>query len=214
MRRLLTKSALLRNRTGKGRGEEAFGILESLVVLALILTVVVSLNWYFVKGRDQLVYQKARLEFEEDILRLMMITEENAVCEHLSFINNVKLALAPHTVLAKLDRIELYGTPVLEVKKKKRYEVKSIELVQESIFYAIAPTRVRGRIIVRSEFYDRYGKPVASVPAEKKMAFVDIILASDTGGPVTSCYGSFSRRIACRDGNGLYNAEAKPNCVF
>ncbi|MES2744544.1 MAG: hypothetical protein V4655_03915 [Bdellovibrionota bacterium] len=213
-KQLIRFVTLRKDESSEMRGEEAFGILESLVVLALIMTVIVSLNQYFIGSRDQVLYQKARLDFEEDILRLMMITEENSVCEHLSFINKVNLGSAPRTVLAKLSSIELDGMPIIEVKKKKRYEVKSIELMQDSIFYAVAPTRVRGSIRIKTEYYDRYNKPIASVPEHKKQAYVDIILASDSGGPITSCYGSFSRRIACKDGNGLYNAEAQPNCVF
>lgn len=214
MRKPLVNSVCSKNVEIKGLEQKGFGILESLVVLALILSVTAGLNSYFVGSRDQLTYQKARLEFEEEILRLMMITEENSMCEHLSFIGKVNLATDPGSVLASLPKLEVDGHTILEVKKKKRYEVKSIDLMQDSIFYAIAPTRVRGSIRIKTEYFDRFGKPVTSIPEEKKAAFVDIILASDTGGPITSCYGSFSRRIACRDGNGLYNAEAQPNCQF
>ncbi len=194
--------------------ESGFGIVESLVVLALIVTVIVMLNSYFTGTRDQLILQKARLEFEEEILRLMMITEENSVCEHLNFIDKVSLQIKPGSVLASFKKLELDGNPILEVKKKKRFEVKSIELLQDSIYYAINPTRVRGSIRIKSEFYDRFDKPLLSVPEDKKTAYVDIILASDTGDKISSCYGSFSRRIACRDGNGLYNPEVQPNCKY
>lgn len=215
MRKRLIRFVSFRNADSGPSDQSGFGIIESIVVLALILSVTAGLNSYFVGSRDQLTYQKARLEFEEEILRLMMVTEENSMCEHLSFIGKVKLAEKPGTVLATFPKLELAGNTVLEVKKKRRYEVRSIELLQDSVFYAIAPTRVRGSIRIKTEFFDRFGKPVASIPEEKKSAFVDIILASDTGsGPITSCYGSFSRRIACRDGNGLYNAEAQPNCQF
>lgn len=214
LRRFVTlRSAEIDSRIPEQRG---FGILESIVVLAVIMGITVSLNSYFTGSRDQLTYQKARLELEEDLLRLMMITEENSVCEHLSFVNKVNLGTKSGDVLAKLDKLELDGTPVIEVKKakNKRYEVKSIDLMQDSVFYAVAPTRVRGSIRIRTEFYDRYGKPIPSIPEEKKSQYIDIILASESGSVITSCYGSFSRRIACRDGNGLYNAEAQPNCQF
>lgn len=194
--------------------QRGFGILESIVVLAVVMGITVSLNSYFTGNRDMLTYQKARLELEEDLLRLMMITEENSVCEHLNFVGRVTLKSKAGDIIAKLNKLELKGVPVIEVKKKKRYEVKAIEILQDSVFYAVAPKRVRGSIRITTEFFDRYGKVIPSVPVEKKSSFIDIILASDNGSTVSSCYGSFSRRISCRDGNGLYNAEAQPNCVF
>lgn len=200
------------------QGQAGFGIIESLIVLLIISAVAAGLSQYFLSSKDQVIYRKARLGFEEDMLRLMMITEENSVCEHLSFVNSANLQLtggAGGVRLANLKILNFDGAPVLKVEKKKRYEVKSIELMQESIVYASYPSRARASLVVKVEFLDKNGDPIP-LKDEQKLGRVDIILASDqsAGGQITSCYGTFSRKISCHDGNGKYNPEATPNCQF
>lgn len=199
--------------------QAGFGIIESLIVLLVISAVAAGLSQYFLSSKDQILYRKARLGFEEDMLRLMMITEENTVCEHLSFVNNgasLQLTGGKGGVrLASIKSLKFDGAPVLEVEKKKRYEVKSIELMQESIVYAGYPSRARGSLVIKVEFLDKNGDPMP-LKEDQKLGRVDVILASDqtAAGLITSCYGTFSRKISCLDGNGKFNPEATPNCQF
>jgi hypothetical protein len=205
--------------------QAGFGIIESLLVLLVISAVAAGLSQYFLSSKDQVLYRKARLAFEEDMLRLMMITEENSVCEHLSFVGSARLQLTGGrggVRLNSIDTLKFDGAPVLKVERQKRYEVKSIELMQESIVYASYPSRARGSIVVKVEFLDKNKVPIVFKDADgnptdaPKTGRIDVILASDqtAGGVITSCYGAFSRKISCKDGNGTYNPEATPNCQF
>lgn len=197
--------------------ESGFGIIESLVVLAIILTVTASLNQYFTSSRDEVVYRKAKLGFEEDILRLFMVTEENSVCEHLDFVRNGVYKLdsgATEGPELELPEIKIDGVSVIKVdspadQQKKRYAVSKVTVKQISKRYAQYPSRARGEIIIYATISKGKNKPRLNVKQN-----IELILAGNSANSttVTSCYGTFSRDIACADRGKHYDPNRKPSC--
>jgi type II secretory pathway pseudopilin PulG len=195
--------------------ESGFGIIESMVALAAILIVGTILNTVFVGSADVLVYRKSRLLFEEKLLQLMVVTEENNVCEHLNIVQGGFFAKsAPGDVIATLNNINVDGQNLIEVGRKGLFEIKKIEVIQDSITFGVNPVRARAKIVVTAEFFESKDKtkPVARVPLDQKTGGVVIMVAMDGSNRINSCYGTFSRRISCIDANGVYNPEKKPNC--
>ncbi len=196
--------------------EEGFGIIEAVVVMAAVLAIIVYMGQTFVSRKQFIAQQSAALHFQEDLERLFLVTEENSVCEKLNFVGKASLAGGAQTTIAKYDEISLSGMPVIKTGLYGFYRIKEIELKQESIVFAHNPERAKARIYVRAEFFAPDKKTIVAEgkgsPAPREM-FVELVVASDSGSTIDSCYGTFSRRIACIDSNGSYNPESKPNCA-
>ena len=215
MKTLLTKFALWHRHTNPRFAQSGFGIIEALVVLLLIAGAAAGLGRFFLSSKDMVLNQQARLAFEEDLLRLMMITEENSVCEHLNLVSSgFKLQPGSQVAIGKIPVLEFDQVTMAKVGKDRRYGIKSIELIQLSREYGTNPRRARGSIVIVPEFYEKDGITVKKGSKLPTRGNIDVIIAADPGGLITSCYGTFSRKISCLDGNGTFNPEATPNCQF
>ncbi|MBC7531210.1 MAG: type II secretion system protein [Oligoflexus sp.] len=215
MKMLLTKFALWHR--NPRFAQSGFGIIEALVVLLLIAGAAAGLGQFFLSSKDMVLNQRARLAFEEDLLRLMMITEENSVCEHLNLVSSGFKLLntgSSNLRIGEIPKLEFDNVVMAKVGKDRRYGIKSIELFQLSVEYGKNPRRARGSIVIVPEFYEKDGITVKKGSELPEKGNIDVIIAADPGGLINSCYGTFSRKISCLDGNGIFEPERTPNCQF
>ena len=201
--------------------QSGFGIIEALVALAAISLIVVAVNKQFLGNRENTAIRKARALFDVDMVRLMMVTEENNVCERLNILG---LKMPGRNNKIDLDRLT-YGSEVLferhsvskaPHKDKALYRITSIRLEQTSEQFGIAPKRARAEIQLEAAFFTPSGQEIKLGDARKDIdskGFADIIITSDDGATIDSCYGIFSRRIACTDEKKTYNPEGDPSCT-
>lgn len=213
---------MIRNRAAnKTSAQSGFGIIEALVALAAISLIVVAVNKQFLGNRENTAIRKARALFDVDMVRLMMVTEENNVCERLNIIGR---PMPGRGNKVDLDRLT-YGSEVLferhavskaTHKDKALYRIKTIKLEQTSDQFGIIPKRARAEIQLEAAFFNPNGQEIKIGDARRDMdtkGFADIIIASRDGAIIDSCYGIFSRRIACTDENKTYNPEGDPSCT-
>ncbi|MBC7659279.1 MAG: hypothetical protein H7249_06180 [Chitinophagaceae bacterium] len=200
-------------------GESGFGIIESLLVLAIILMVTTTLNQFFTSSRDEVIHRKGRIQFAEDMVRLMMVTEENDVCSHLSIANgNIKITPSFTSEVDLTKGVTIDNFPLIEpsTNDKLRYRIKRVTYEQISTNYASYPSRARAVINVYPEYRNKLGKILtgSGVPdvghVEIIVAGVDTSVAGDNTA-VKHCFAAFSRRIACTDRGKHYDENAGEN---
>ncbi len=200
------------------KSNAGFSIIESLIALSVISIAVVAANKQFIDNRDATAIRKARAMFDRDMVRAMLLTRENNVCEKL---NIMGLPMPGINNEIKLKTLTYDGVPYFEVDaaptnmKTKLYRIKDIKLVQTSIQFGVTPKRARAQIEFTAAFYSTKGDELKLSGARKDKdtkSRAEIIIASRDGTTIDSCYGVFSRRITCNDENKTYSPEEDPSC--
>ncbi len=192
--------------------ESGFSILENVFILAFVLVSAQWTNTRFLQARAVNSNHAARLKAEQDIISLMQVTNEASICEHLNFVKSGIYLGADRRRLGTFDEIKLDGVSLVKKGKKLNYEIKSITLDQDSPIFGQNPKRAQAYIKVNTDFTDETGKSIQRINYDSKHRGISLVLVADPTGLVVGCYGSFSRRLACEDSQGVYDMEAIPNC--
>lgn len=204
----------------KSLAQAGFGIIEALIALAAISMIAVAINKQFLGNRENTAIRKARTLFDADLIRLMMVTEENSVCERLNIIGlpmpGVNGAInLPRILYGNQVLLETHAASVAPNKDKALYRIERITLRQTSNRFGIRPRRARATIELEARFFNTRGQEIALGPDRKArdtLGYAEIIIAAQNGSTIDSCYGIYSRRIACNDENRIYNPEGDPSC--
>ncbi len=192
--------------------QQGFGILENLIVLTILLMAALWVNRSYLDQKQMLAIDASRNMFEEDVMRIFQVTNENVICEHLNFVGSGISIGVENQVLGNFEAISIDGIPLVKKGKTNKYELTSIELVQTSPVFGTNPRRVQAELILTAEFYNAKGVAIPKIDSLSKIRKVLFVVTADASNQIDSCYARFSRRLACVDSAGIYAPEAAKNC--
>lgn len=200
-------------KSNKPSSESGFGIIDSLIALAIMSVFLMFFGLNFVSKKDQVAIEEARIQFDGLIAKVLITTEDNAVCDRLNIINSeYRMADASGVTLYSTNALRLGGTELIKVGTEGRVRLKKIELVQMSRVFGVMPRRAKAQIRLTAEYLDREGRVMKNVPQADTVGLVELMIEGLDDNIVRSCYGRFSERIKCLDMRGSYSLDREPNC--